>query len=71
MKILLTKEQTNFIVQTFGCKVSGNNESTYFQTMAFIQTVEDAGTCIFEMKNISKLPKEDFVDIILYINYCL
>ena len=73
MKIKLTQEQTDFIVQTFGCKDGNFNsetekyDSTYFQTMAFTQCAEDKGTCLFEMKHISELSKEDILSILSYI----
>ena len=74
MKIKLTQEQTDFIVQTFGCKNGGNYnhitetfDSTYFQTMSFTQCAEDKGTCLFEMKHISELSKEDILSILSHI----
>lgn len=73
MKIKLTKEQTDFITQTFVCKDGNFNpetekyDSTYFQTMAFVQCAEDKGTCLFEMKHISELSKDDVLSILSYI----
>jgi hypothetical protein len=74
MKIKLTQEQNDFIVQTFSCKdensENGNRDeidSTYFSNMVFIKVAEDKGTNFFEMKHISELPKETLLEILGYM----
>lgn len=70
MKIKLKQEENDFIEQTFGC-IDGNYDSktdgydsVYFMPLVYVKEANDRGTCIFEMKHITEVNKDDLLMIL-------
>ena len=73
MEIQFSKENSDFIKMTYGCKdvdstsIPNGINCIYFQPTVFIQKAENYGTTIFEQKHLSQLPKEDVLEILRHI----
>lgn len=70
MKVQLSKENSEFIIHTWGCNdicsktIPDGVDSIYFQPNVFIQTHENRGTELFEEKHLSELSKEDLLVVL-------